>query len=86
MDLQIHLGQGLLHVLHVRRRHLHQTVAVTEEGTNDANSILGSKRGSQQPYRMEILQPLTIDDIALAPGNVPDMMSIHQAHLDDGPF
>jgi hypothetical protein len=35
---------------------------------------------------MEILQPLAIDDIALAPGNVFDMMSIHQAHLQAGPF
>ena len=30
MDLQIHLGEGFLHMLHVHSRHLHQAVAVTE--------------------------------------------------------
>jgi hypothetical protein len=43
MDLEIHLGQGFLHGLHLRRRHLHQTVAVTQPGTNDANPIFRSK-------------------------------------------
>jgi len=30
MDLQIHLCEGFLHMLHVRCGHLHQAVAVTE--------------------------------------------------------
>jgi hypothetical protein len=29
MDLEVHLRQGFLHVLHVRRCHLYQTAAVT---------------------------------------------------------
>ena len=82
MDLKVHLGEGLLHMLHMRSGHLHQAVAVTKQGADDTNSILRTEGGPQQPHRVEILQPLAIDDIALAPRNVLDMLSVDQAYLD----
>jgi hypothetical protein len=82
MDLHIHLGEGLVHMLHVRSRHLHQAVAVTQQGADNTNSILWAEGGTQQPHRVEILQPLAIDHIALAPRNVLDMLGVDQAYLE----
>jgi hypothetical protein len=82
MDLQIHLGEGFLHRLHVCGGHLHPAVAVTKQGADDANSILRAEGGPQQPHRVEILQPLAIDPIALAPRNVLDLLGVDQAYLE----
>jgi hypothetical protein len=82
MDLHLHLGEGLLHRLHVRRRHLHQAVAVTQQGADNTNSILRAEGGPQQPHRVEILQPLAIDPIAVAPRNVLDLLGVDQAYLE----
>jgi hypothetical protein len=35
---------------------------------------------------MKVLNPLAILDIRLLPGNVLDVMRVHQAHFDLAPF
>ena len=42
--------------------------------------------GPQQTHRVEILQPLAIDPIALAPRNVLDRLGVDQAYLEAGLF
>jgi hypothetical protein len=47
VELQVHLIQSLLHVLHVTRRHLHQAVAVTEDRSHRTDRLLGPERPAQ---------------------------------------
>ena len=54
---------------------------MTKDRTHRADLLFRPERSAQQTYRMQILQPLAIDDIALAPGYMLDMLRIHQAHL-----
>jgi len=70
VELKIHLGQCLLHVLDVRGSVLQQALALTHVGSQLGNLPFGAKAGPQQPERMEPLQPLRIADIGLAPGHV----------------
>jgi hypothetical protein len=59
MNLQIHLGQGFVHRLHVLDRHLYQLSAMPLEGSDGADRSLGSKCGTQQSHR-QLLQPTDI--------------------------
>src|SRR5882762_1221513 len=70
VELKIHLGQCLLHMLDVRGRVLQQTLALTHVGSQFGNLPFGPKAGSQQSERMEPLQPLRVADIGLAPRHV----------------
>jgi len=47
VELQVHLIQSLLHVLHVTRRHLHQAVAVTEDRSHCAHRLFRPERPAQ---------------------------------------
>ena len=58
MELNVHLGQRLLHMLDVRGRVLKKTLALTHVGSQHRNLSFGSKAGPQQSKRMEPLQPL----------------------------
>jgi hypothetical protein len=42
VELQVHLIQSLLHVLHVTGRHLHQTVPMAEDRTYATDRLLTS--------------------------------------------
>ena len=82
MDLHIHLGEGLLHEQHLARGALELSVAVAQDAAKRTNGFRRPERASQQSHAMEILQPLAIDHIALAPRNVLDMLGVDQAYLE----
>ena len=76
MDLQIHLIERLLNVLRVLTRHLDQTLAVSPERPDRTNFRWWTEARTQQTHGMEILNPLTIGDIALPTRNIPDVLRI----------
>ena len=65
-------------MLHMHAGHLNKVFAMPHERTNFADGLFGAKRGPQQANRMEILKPLTIQDVGLAARNVMHVLSIDQ--------
>src|ERR1051325_7072442 len=70
LQLQIHLCQRLLHLLHRTGGAANQLLALPHVAAQHANLRVWSKRSSQQTEALQLLQPLTILHIALAPGYV----------------
>ena len=66
MDLQIHLRQRFLHVLHMHRSRFHQVGPMTAQRTQGADRCLRTERATQQTHRMQVLQPLTVAYVRLA--------------------
>ena len=60
MQLQIHLVQRLLHVVHVCRRHLHQALPMPQQRSHRADFLRRPIGGPQQTHRMQELQPLAV--------------------------
>ena len=82
MQLQIHLVQRLLHVVHVRGGHLHKAFPVPQQRADSAYLLLRPIRRAQQTHRMQELQPLTIGHIGPPPWHVLHMPRIHQTYLE----
>jgi hypothetical protein len=60
MQLEIHLVQRLLHVLHVVARQFDQAVPVPQQRAHRAHLRGWAKRCPQQPDGVQVLQPLAI--------------------------
>jgi hypothetical protein len=69
-----------VHVLHLDRSQVDQRIAMAPDRTQSSHLVLGVEGAAQQPYRVQVLQPLAILYIALASGNVLLMMCIDQAY------
>ena len=82
VELKIHLGQRLLHVLNMRGRILEQTLALTHVGTQLGNLTFGPKAGAQQTVGMKPLQPLRVADVGLASGHVLGIARIDKEHRE----
>jgi hypothetical protein len=65
MELQVHLGERLLHVLDVGGCIVEQALTLAQIGTQLGNLALGPEAGAQQAMGMEPLQPLRIADVRL---------------------
>jgi hypothetical protein len=78
MDLQIHLGERLMHVLHVLCRHLDQLLAVAHDGTYGTDLIFGPEGSTQQSHRVQELNPLAFMPVGAAAGNI-----LHVPGIDD---
>ena len=81
MELQVHLIQGFLHVMHVGRRHLHPALSMSQQRPYRADCLLRAERGTQQTHRVEILQPLAVRHIRLSPGHILHVPGIDQTHV-----
>ena len=84
LELNVHLGQGLVHEADLIGGTTDEAVAVTEERADDANNLRGAKAGVEQTHRVKILEPLTILDVGLATGEIFAMTGIDQADLKAG--
>jgi hypothetical protein len=78
----MHLVQGLLHVLHMRRPILQQGRTVTQVGSHGAHLGLGATRAAQQTTRMPVLNPLTVLHIALPSRYMLQVARIDQVHFE----
>ena len=86
VQLQVHLHQGLLHVLDVRCRIIAQTLLVPQVGPDPDDRIPGPKACPEQPMFVQLLEPLSIVDVGLPSGHVLGMTGVHQQHLQPGLF
>src|ERR1700722_4363148 len=76
MNLKVHLVQGLLHVQYVLGGHLNQAAAMSPERSYGTDESRRSETGSEQPNRMQVLQPLAIRDVGLPARNVLYMLCV----------
>ena len=81
VQLEIHLGESLLHEKHLARSALEQGVAMAQNAANRANGLRGPERASQQSHAMEVLQPLAVLDVGFAPRHPFDMAGVDQTNF-----
>ena len=79
-QLDVHLRESLLHVLHLPGLTFEQHAALPPQGTQRAHRIGRAERAVQQTIRHELLQPLTIQHIGLAARDILDVPGIDQQH------
>jgi hypothetical protein len=77
VDLQVHLRQHLVHVLHVLTGGHDQLTAVPQHGPNSANVLLGSKRSAQESDRVQKLQPWALVPVSAVSRYVLHVARIH---------
>ena len=53
MELEVHLGDRLLHVLGVGGRQLDEAVAMAQEGPHGADRVGRAEGGAEEPHRVE---------------------------------
>jgi len=86
VQLQIHLHQRLLHVLHVRRRVLDQPLAMPQVGTERDDLGSEPEAGAEQPVRVELLNPLRVVDVRLAARDVFRVARVDDHDLEPSRF
>jgi hypothetical protein len=82
VQLEVHLGQGFLHMLNMRSGHLDQAVPVAQNSTYRPHCLWGMEGPSEEPHRMKVLQPLAVRHIALAPRDVLHVAGVDHADLN----
>src|SRR6266568_4004156 len=86
LNLQIHLRERLVHVLHVLDRHLYQLTPMPDDGSYGAYLRFGPKGGAQQSHRVQVLQPLAFMPVGPPSRNVFHVVRIGQARSDSMRF
>ena len=77
-----HLHQGLLHVLHRARLRAQDRRALTHERAQGAHCIARPEGTAQQAIAHQLLQPLAIEHVGLAPRDVLHMPRVDQQHRE----
>ena len=85
-ELDVHLDESLLHPQNVRGTVLNQLGAVPQEGAQGYQVRFGPEGIGQQAIRMERLDPLTIQHIALASRETADGGRIDKTALKAAAF
>ena len=86
VNLQIHLGQRLVHVLHVLPGHADQLAPMAQQRAHLTEVGLGPKGGAEEPHGMEILEPLAFVPVGSSTRHVLHVPGIHQARRYSGTF
>jgi hypothetical protein len=86
MQLQVHLRQGLLHVLNVCRRVIQQPLTLPQIGAQAGHFGLRPEAGTQQAVFVESLQPLCVADVGLPPRYVLRIPGVDHHHLKPSLF
>ena len=81
MQLNVHLGQRLLHQLDLSTGLLYQVLPMPQITPQHAHLGSRPERTRQQSVAVQLLQPLAVANIGLASGNVLDVPGIDQQHL-----
>lgn len=82
VQLQVHLVQRLLHMLNVNRSHLNKAISMSYDRPHCAHRLVWSKRWFQKTNRVQILNPLAVNDIAFPAWNIPNMSSIDHENVE----
>jgi hypothetical protein len=80
-QLDVHLGQHLLHPLDARADCVHVVAALAPVRADDANLGRRVERVAEQPVGVELEQPLALLHVGLAPGEVLGVPRVHQIDL-----
>lgn len=75
-ELDVHLGERLLHVLHMPALATQQHAALTPQRTQSAHSIWRRERAAKQAEGHELLQPLAIEHVGFATGDILDVAGL----------
>ena len=86
MDLQVHLAERLLHMQDVLGGHLQQASPMSPKRTYCTDVHGWAEAGPQQSNRVQILNPLTIGDIALAARNTLQVARVDQIDFQTSCF
>src|SRR5260370_41372443 len=86
VELQVHLTERCLHVQNVLRSHLQQAATVPPQGTNGTDRFWWPEAGPQQPYRVQILDPLAVGYIALASRDALQIVRVDQINFEPALF
>ena len=78
-QLDVHLLQGLLHMLDLTLTASDQSVPVANQRAQSPDLLRRTKGGVEQAVGMQLLDPLPVQDVGLAP-------CIHQVHLEAALF
>ena len=84
MDLQIHLCERLVHVLHMHGCGFDQAGAVAAQRADGAYLGVGAEGGIEQADRVKILQPLAVLHVGFTAGYMLDVFGVDQADAQPG--
>ena len=76
LDVQVHLGEHLLHELHLLARLGDEVAAVAHEVTQRQNLTLGPEAGAEQTGGVELLEPGGVDHVGLLAGHAFDVAGV----------
>ena len=84
VQLHVHLRHRLLQMLDMAGLIGQQHVAVAPDGTQRTDFLRRTETTAQQPITHELLQPLAVQHVALAPRHIPDVPGVDQMHFKPG--
>ena len=73
-----------MQVAHAPARAAQERLAMAQDGAHGADLIGGTKAAAQQADGVEVLQPLAVLHVGLAPGQILAMPRVDQADFDPG--
>ena len=79
--MDVHHVQGFLHMLDVRGTVADQHIPMADESAEGADIIGGAEGALKQAVGVELLDPLAVEDIGLATGNILDVTGVDQEYL-----
>ena len=85
-QLDIHLRQGLLHVLDMARLVGKQHVPLPRHGAQGADGVLRSESAREQPEAHQLLQPLAVQHVGFAARDILDVPGIDQIDREAARF
>ena len=81
-EQEVHLGERLLHALHIGAGGLDEEVAMAHQRAEGEDRPGGAEAPAEEADRVEFAQPLTVLDITLAAGDVFDVAGVDEQHLE----
>ena len=81
-ELEVHLLEGFLHVLNLAGAALNQVGPVADEGAQGADVFGGTEGGAEEAVGVKLLNPLAVEDVGLAAGDVLDVTRVDQVNLE----
>jgi hypothetical protein len=76
LQVEIHLGQGLLPPVNAGGSGFHQGLAMAHIAAHHHELAGGTQAGMEQAHTMQLLQPLAVLHVALAPAHVVHLVGI----------
>ena len=82
LQLHVHLHQGLLHQLNVRRRRIDEPLAVPQDRPQPQKALVRTEAAAEQTILVELLEPLRVIDVRFPPWDMLHVARIHEEDLE----